>query len=237
MEEPSGTHALSSHARSRDPAVRSFRLEVVEGPQTGASWTASGSVCAIGSHPSSALVIDDPTVSRFHCEIRVQSGGARIRDTESLNGTLVDGVRVIEAFLRTGSLIRLGASVVRFEYGDEVNYLPISERERFGALVGASTAMRTAFALMEKAAVRTVTVLLDGETGTGKSAAARAIHEASERRDKPLIIVDCASMPGNLLDSELFGHEKGSFTGADDRRIGAFEAADGGTVFLDEIGE
>src|SRR5690606_19089319 len=118
-----------------------------------------------------------------------------------------------------------------------VNRLPLSDRTRLGPLSGVSVAMRATFAMLERAAASDVTVLLEGETGTGKSQAARALHEASARRGRPLVTVDCGAILGNLLESELFGHEKGAFTGASERRIGAFEEAAGGTVFLDEIGE
>jgi DNA-binding NtrC family response regulator len=97
--------------------------------------------------------------------------------------------------------------------------------------------MRMVFALLDRAAASSSTILVEGETGTGKEATVRSIHEASARRGGPYVIVDCGAIPGHLLESELFGHEKGAFTGAVDRRIGAFEAADGGTIFLDEIGE
>jgi DNA-binding NtrC family response regulator len=108
---------------------------------------------------------------------------------------------------------------------------------RFGKLVGRSRAMRAAMARLARAAKSDVTVLLQGETGCGKDAAAESIHLESARRDKPFIVIDCASIPAQLMESELFGHEKGAFTGADRRRIGAFEAANTGTLVLDEIGE
>ena len=228
------THAALSPAA---PAVRRFRLRVVEGPAQGKTWESSGASCSIGSHEKNDLAIDDATVSRFHCEIHVDADGARIRDTKSRNGTVVDGVQVIEAFLRTGSRVRLGRTVLELELGAETNLLPLSSRSRFGSLTGTSTAMRAAFAMLERAAERDVTVLLEGETGTGKSQAARSIHDAGARRNKPFLVVDCGAMIGTLLESELFGHEKGAFTGATERRIGVFEEAKGGTVFLDEVGE
>ena len=130
-----------------------------------------------------------------------------------------------------------GASALRFEFSAESNRLPVSAGNAFGKLVGASVAMRTAFALLERAAQSDVTVLLEGETGTGKGVAAEAIHRASTRAAGPFLVVDCGAIPPNLLESELFGHEKGAFTGAVARRVGAFEEASGGTIFLDEIGE
>jgi two-component system, NtrC family, response regulator GlrR len=218
-------------------AVRRFRLRVIEGPALGTIWDSQGESCAVGSHASNDLVIDDPTVSRFHCALHVDADGVRVRDAGSRNGTVVDGVLVIDAFLRSGSRLRLGQTVLELELVDGVIRLPLSERTSLGPLRGVSAAMRATFAIIERAAASDVTVLLEGETGTGKSQAARALHDTSARRGGPLITVDCGALLGSLLESELFGHEKGAFTGASERRIGAFEEAAGGTVFLDEIGE
>jgi DNA-binding NtrC family response regulator len=218
--------------------VRKFRLTVVEGgPKPGLSAESSSDRCSIGFHPSNDLNIEDPTVSRFHCEIRLDGNGARVVDLNSRNGTILDGVLIKDAFLRSGSLLNLGRVTVRFDFVNEANRLPLSDKTEFFGMFGSSVAMRTAFALMERAAQTDLTVLLDGETGTGKGKAAEAIHRASNRADKPFLVVDCGAIPANLLESELFGHEKGSFTGATEKRVGAFEEASGGTIFLDEIGE
>src|SRR5207248_9719331 len=115
--------------------------------------------------------------------------------------------------------------------------LRCSPHEAFGTLVGSSVAMRTTFALLERAAASDSTVLLEGETGTGKEEAASSIHRASARRERPFVVVDCSALPPALLESELFGHERGAFTGAAGRRIGAFEDASSGTIFIDEVGE
>jgi DNA-binding NtrC family response regulator len=217
--------------------VRRFRLVHVEGGQVGTEWESVERSCTIGTNKSNDLVLDDPWVSRFHCEIAVERRGVRLRDLGSRNGTMVDGMRVFDAWLRPGSVIRLGRTALRFVLASDVNRLPLSERKSFGPLVGESAAMRATFTLLERAAASDATVLIEGESGTGKEGAAQAIHEHGARRNKPFIVVDCASIPANLLESELFGHERGSFTGAETRRAGAFEEADGGTVFLDEIGE
>ena len=110
-------------------------------------------------------------------------------------------------------------------------------RSDYGELIGQSPALSYVFFRVEQVAPQDATVLLLGETGTGKGVVARAIHSRSARKDRPLITVDCSSLPGNLIESELFGRERGAFTGAHDRQIGRFELADGGTIFLDEIGE
>src|SRR5688572_17477391 len=147
-----------------ESAVRRFRLT-----RAGASpWESQGDRCAIGSHPSNDVVLDDPTVSRFHCEIAIGKDGTRVRDLGSTNGTFVDGLQVIEAYLRPGSRVAVGRQVLELEFVRESNPLPVSARTRFGGLIGESVAMRRAFALLERAAASDATVLLEGETGTGK---------------------------------------------------------------------
>jgi two-component system, NtrC family, response regulator GlrR len=218
-------------------AVRRIRLMMVQGPEAGRTWDSTSDTCSIGSHELNNVVIAHPTVSRFHCELKIDARGVRIRDLGSRNGTIVDGVLVMDAFLRGGSVLQLGRVTLRLELGNESNVLPLSTRSRFGSLVSTSTAMRGCFALMERAASSDATILIEGETGTGKGHAAMAIHNESSRAGHPFMLVDCGAIPANLLESELFGHEKGSFTGAQTRRIGAFEQGSGGTIFLDEIGE
>ena len=233
---PRGTDAVDDSA-PQPGAVRRFRLTVVEGREPGRRWDSSSDGCSLGSHPSNDLVLDDPTASRFHCEIRMTPRGPRVRDLGSRNGTVLDGVTVADAFLRSGSLLRLGRVAVRFDVLPDSSRLPLSDRTRFGPLVGASAAMRTCFALLERAAASDATVLIEGETGTGKTAAARAIHEASARAGGPFVVVEGAGLPPGLLESELFGHEPGAFTDARARRLGAFEEASGGTLFIDDVAE
>ena len=233
-----GPTAASAHRRQGGMTVQRFRLLVQEGPNAPLVWQSTGTACSIGSHPSNDLGLEDPTVSRFHCELAVGPRGIAVKDLGSANGTSLDGVGVVEAFPRVGSLLRLGDSVVRFELDNErSNTIETSSSTRFGSLVGVSLGMRSVFSQLERAAATDISVLLEGETGTGKEGAAFGVHAASGRRDRPFVIVDCGALPANLLESELFGHERGAFTGAEARRIGAFEEADGGTVFLDEIGE
>ncbi|KFE62366.1 sigma 54-interacting transcriptional regulator [Hyalangium minutum] len=237
-EDPARQTLPHAQLGGQEPGrFRRFRLTVVEGTMVGATWESSADRGSVGSHPRNDFVLDEPTISRFHCELQAGPEGVTVRDMSSLNGVIVDGVRVKEAILRGGSLLHLGALVVRFDFSPESNQLRISEQTRFGTLVGTSVAMRAAFYLLEKAAASDATVLLEGETGTGKSQAAQALHEASPRKDRPFLVVDCTALPSQLLESELFGHERGAFTGAVSRRVGAFEEAAGGTIFLDEVGE
>ncbi len=229
--------AADDAARVGTLDVRRFQLTVVEGPARGLVWRSSAARCSIGAHHRNDVVLDDPTVSRFHCEVVAEAGGLRVLDLESRNGTVLDGVVVRDARARAGSVLRLGKSALQLELGAEMNQVPLSEARSFGSLSGVSPVMRATFALLERAAASDVTLLLEGETGTGKSQAAQSLHRAGARRKGPFVIVDCGAILGNLLESELFGHEKGSFTGATERRIGAFEEASGGTLFLDEVGE
>lgn len=217
--------------------VRRVRLEVIDGADRGNAVESEGDRLTLGAHPSCDFVLRDPLVSRFHSEIVVVPEGPLVRDLASRNGTFVNGIRIKEAFLQDGIQLRIGRTTIELRAHASHNRLPISPRAAFGAMTGRSSAMRSVFALLEKAATSNATVLLEGETGTGKGAAAEAVHGASDRRAAPFVIVDCGAIPPTLLESELFGHEKGAFTGADVRRIGAFEAANGGTVFIDEIGE
>ncbi|MEO8550780.1 MAG: sigma 54-interacting transcriptional regulator [Kofleriaceae bacterium] len=212
--------------------VREYRLTI-----DGTAQSFATPRLVLGADPRADLVIADPAMSKFHCEIRIDKGAASVRDLGSRNGTLVDHVRVIEAPLRDGAIVKLGRTTLRFDLGTRDVELSLSPRTQFGRLVGHSVAMRAAFAHLEAAATSNATVLLQGESGTGKDLAAEALHTEGPRRDGPFVVVDCGAIPANLLEVELFGHEAGAFTGATTRRIGAFEAASGGTLLLDELGE
>ncbi|MEN9581328.1 MAG: hypothetical protein RJA70_4337 [Pseudomonadota bacterium] len=218
-------------------SVKGFSLALSSGPNAGQTWKSRGERFSIGSHPSNQLVLDDPSVSRFHCEIRADRRGIWCSDLDSSNGTRLDGVAVGMGGLREGSQISCGRSVLTFHLASEATSLPLSEHSEFGSLVGASVAMRAMFAVLERCAQSDATLLVEGETGTGKEGTAEAIHLHSARSHGPFIVVDCGAMPAQLLESELFGHERGAFTGANNKRIGAFEEANNGTIFLDEIGE
>ncbi|MGM0577005.1 MAG: sigma 54-interacting transcriptional regulator [Myxococcota bacterium] len=192
---------------------------------------------ALGAMDDNDVVMDDETVSRYHCRIRQENDAYLIQDLGSTNGTFVNRVRIREAFLKPGCTVTLGKSDVGFQSLDErVEIQPVN-RERFGHIVGKSTRMREIFGILEKIAPSGATVVIEGETGTGKEVVARTIHEASRRTDHPFVVFDCGAVPDNLIESELFGHEKGSFTGAIMGRQGLFEVASGGSIFLDELGE
>jgi transcriptional regulator with AAA-type ATPase domain len=231
------TIGVGSADNGRVALVQQFSLTVVEGEALGRSFTSRRDHAAIGTHKSADFILTDRTVSRFHCDISLADGLIVIRDLGSRNGTIVDGVAVQIAYLRNGSMIALGRTLLRFDIGRDHVEIPLSRKASFGLMAGHAPATRAAFAILERAADSDATVLIEGETGTGKELAAESIHMESKRREGPFIVVDCGSIPPDLLESELFGHEKGAFTGAVVARQGAFAAAHHGTVFLDEIGE
>ena len=217
--------------------VRRTKLLVISGPLQGREFVVNHDTFTIGSGSRNDLAISDSTVSKRHCEIIVEQSGYLIRDLDSTNGTFVQGVRVSSAHLAPGSEIQLGKTRIVFCPLQDANDIPLSRNEAFGAMLGRSVPMRRIFYLSETYSPADVTVMITGETGTGKEILAEEIHNHSSRRDKPFIVIDCAAISKELIESELFGHVKGAFTGANADRQGAFELADGGTVFLDEIGD
>ncbi|RMG17702.1 MAG: FHA domain-containing protein [Deltaproteobacteria bacterium] len=217
--------------------LRRVRLQASGGPAKGRSLVTEREHIRIGSHPSSDFVLEDRTVSRRHAEIRFTERGYLLCDLDSTNGTFLDGKRIERAYLTDGCTIRCGESCLRFDVVDEEISVEADPESRLGGMIGQSLKMRQIFGLIRKIAPMDVTVLITGETGTGKELAARAIHALSGRRDGPFEVLDCGAIPPNLIESQIFGHEKGAFTGADRARAGAFERADGGTIFLDELGE
>jgi len=217
--------------------LRRCKLVVLKGPERGTEHVVSADVIRVGKARENDLVVTDETVSRVHFEIVRDAKGYLLRDLQSTNGTFLDGAEIKEAYIRAGSVIAAGAAELKFTpYEERIEILP-SEREALGEMVARSTRMREIFGLLERIAPTDATVLIEGETGTGKDMIARTLHTLSRRGKGPFIVVDCGAVAGTLIESELFGHEKGAFTGASATRQGAFELASGGTVFLDELGE
>jgi len=219
--------------------VHKLRVRIDGGPDAGASCAPDdGARLAVGTADDNALVVHDPAVSRYHLELHRTPQGVEVIDLGSRNGTWVGGVRVTRATVPAGTQLRLGDTTLTVEdAGSTVAPPAATDVPRSTDLVGESDAIREVARLVHRVARVDSSVLIQGETGTGKEVVARAIHEASPRRERELVVVDCGSLPASLIASILFGHEKGAFTGADQRRAGAFERANGGTVLLDEIGE
>jgi DNA-binding NtrC family response regulator len=196
-----------------------------------------GDVCRIGTHPSNDLTLEDASVSRFHCKLVPDRAGWRVEDSGSLNGTVLQGLRVLGAVLPHEAVLHVGQSVIRIQTFAARSKTLVPMMPSFGSLTGTGRAMRKLFALLEKVAASEINCFIQGESGTGKELVATEIVTRGARADKPFVVVDCGAISPNLVESELFGHVRGSFTGADRDRVGAFEAANGGTVFLDELGE
>ena len=238
MAEQETIHTIAVQRGGRVEGLRRrvYRLTVGRGKGALVCRSIDDSV-TIGSHAGNGLVIADPTVSRFHARIELDQHGFLLTDLDSTNGTWVGGLRVQAVYLPPKAKIQLGDVEVLFEVQKEAEELPLSQADRFGALVGQSPGMRRLFEELRQVAESDVTVLLSGETGTGKDLAASELHRHSARRERPFVVVDCGGLPESLIDAELFGHERGAFTGANVARAGAFEEADGGTLFLDEVAE
>lgn len=191
----------------------------------------------IGADETCDVVLTDPAVSNRHATIAPADGGFLVTDLGSTNGTWLDGLAVTKAVVPVGSTLRVGETYLQLIPAEEMVELPPSDAVSFGNLRGSSLAMRRVFTLLERAAVSDAVVLCLGESGTGKELTARAIHDHSPRRHKPFVVFDCGAASDSLIESELFGHKRGAFTGAHADRAGAFASADGGTLFLDEIGD
>ncbi len=226
-----------TNAIAMRPGVRAAQLRVVDGPDRGLELDVPAAGVVIGSEKTCDVVLTDTFVSRRHCTIAPVAQGFAITDLGSRNGTVIDGVAVGKVVAPPGVALRIGKTLVQLMPSDEVVDIPPSKNSQFGALYGTSVVMRHAFAVLERASKSTASVLFLGESGTGKELMARGVHDASPRRDGPFVVFDCGASTENLIESDLFGHVKGAFTGAAGDRIGAFAAAHGGTLFLDEIGD
>jgi DNA-binding NtrC family response regulator len=212
-------------------------IRVLDGSDRGRTLRLDQGPAVIGSSSACDLVVRDPKVSRRHLEVTLGPLGFRVKDLGSRNGTVFEGSRLTDATVPPGAMLRIGDThLVLMAIADERRLEP-STRDHFGRLVGSSLAMRQVFALLERAAQTDSTVLLQGETGTGKELAARALHDEGSRAGRRYEVFDCGAVAPALIASDLFGHVRGAFTGAATDRPGVFERAHGGTVFIDEIAE
>ena len=233
----SGTWVTYVDGQATGVRVRRCRVEVVAGPDAGLKRDIEAPVIRIGARRGNDVQLTDSQVSGIHCEIRLDERGYRLRDLDSTNGTFVGGLRINDVYVPPGSVLSIGTTRLRFQPLGESVEVALSPRQSFAGLIGRSIVMREMFARLEKLAQSDATVLISGETGVGKELVAESLHEHSPRASGPFVVLDCGSIPQNLIESELFGHERGSFTGAVSSYAGAFERAHRGTLFLDEIGE
>jgi DNA-binding NtrC family response regulator len=194
----------------------------------------------IGALPDNDVVITDGFVSSFHAQVFARGERLFVRDLDSTNGTFVKGIRVIEAELTPGVELKVGKTVLAVVTRESEERVSTPEGKgpwTCGEMVTSDPTFAKTFALIEKVAGHDATVCVFGETGTGKELVAAAVHKLSGRRRGPFVPLNCAAIPATLIESVLFGHEKGAFTGADRQQKGVFEDAHEGTIFLDEIGE
>lgn len=213
------------------------KLLVTRGPQRGREYVFSSDVIRAGKASDNDVVLADETVSRGHFEILRDAKGYLLRDLQSTNGTILDGAEIREGYIRSGSLITAGTVQLKFLIADERIPVRPSKQSELGELYGESLAMREIFGLLERVAPLDVTLLIEGEAGSGKELLARTAHAFSQRREGPFLAVDCGALDGHLLESALFGHEKGAFPGAHTTRQGALELASGGTILLHHVDE
>src|SRR5499433_1574721 len=210
---------------------------VIKGPDRGEQVALSSKPITFGSAPACDLVLTDKTVSRRHAMALLEGNEVLVRDLGSTNGSFIQGSRFKEITVGFGAEIKLGRTVIKFLPEEEAVEPAEAEADNFGQLVGRDVKMRRLFALLADISPNDATVLIEGETGTGKELIAEEIHNHSRRGNGPFVVFDCGAVPRELIESALFGHVKGSFTGAVQDRKGAFAESHGGTIFLDEIGE
>ena len=209
---------------------------VVDGADEATEIIIGPEPAVIGRDPACQLVIDETGISSMHAELVATPRGVRLRDLGSKNGTWVGDLRINDAFLTASTSFFIGRTEMRFEVR-KPEKIDLPDIEKFGPLYGTSSAMRDLFRRLQKGGPTELTVLIQGETGTGKELVAQAVHHASPRKNGPFVVVDCGAIAPTLAEATLFGHERGAFTGATSSRESPFALASGGTIFLDELGE
>lgn len=236
--EQSTTRPITvSGRRALELALTLVRVTVEEGPDRGLTGQLASTSLKVGTGSTNDIQLTDPTASREHAIFFLTPAGVAIEDRDSTNGTFVNGTRIKHATVAQTGLVQIGLSILRLEVVPNRMILFPDDQAALAGLLGRSQAMRDLFALLRQLARTDLPVLVHGETGAGKDLVARAIHDLGARKSSPFLVLDCGSIVPDLLRSELFGHEKGAFTGATQTTAGILETAEGGTVFLDEIGE
>ena len=237
-EEDDGKTVQQPREDAPLPEEISFLVSVVDGPDRGTSYRLGPQApkALVGTSPCADFKLGDRLVSRRHASFEVAGARLRLRDEGSTNGTIVNGVAVVEVLLVGGEQVRIGGNLLALQAA-RVAPAPLSGSTRFQRVLGSSREMQRLYPLLERVAASQIPIILEVETGTGKEAVAEAIHEAGPRAKGPFVVFDCTAVSASMVEAELFGHERGSFTGADARRIGLLEQAEGGTLLIDEIGD
>jgi two-component system, NtrC family, response regulator HydG len=242
--DPADPELVATVVQNRGDELHSaegvFVFTVMEGPDKGTRFSLDGTAASrvlVGQSPACDVRLTDREVSRRHVALELVAGGVRLRDLGSTNGTWVDRVKATEVELRGDERVRLGATVLHVVRTSTSLGAPPPRSESFGRVVGASLPMRRLYPVCQRLAASDVPTILEGETGTGKEVLAESLHETGPRASGPFVVFDCTAVPPSLVESELFGHERGAFTGAVGARKGVFEQAQRGTILIDEIGD
>lgn len=234
---PKPTQVIKYDAKRKTLATETIKFTITSPGHSQKRLCLTGQDITFGCHPSCTVKIEDPYVSRTHCRITNNNGALSLIDLTSTNGTFMDNVRIESVNLKHSGHFNIGNSTVSWKTSRGEEKIKTSSNTTFGAMIGRSKAIRETFAIIDKVAAADVPVHISGESGTGKELVARELHARSPRHNNPFVAINCGAMPEALVESQLFGHERGSFTGAVERMPGLFEQARGGTIFLDEIGE
>ena len=240
--ESDGEFVTSVRRGSEDATsdATAFQLTVSTGPNQWDTFMLMASQpgrLLVGTGPAAEARLTDPEVSRRHAALEVQGSRLRLQDLGSTNGTFVNGIEVRDALLVGGECVQLGNTAILVKRQEGHKPESLHSEDHFGAMLGRSSAMRRIYPLCERLAQTRMPLIIEGETGTGKEQLARAFHAGGPRSNGPFVVFDCTAVAPNLVESELFGHERGAFTGAQTRRLGVFERARGGSLLIDEIGD
>lgn len=217
-----------------------YVFTVIDGPEEGRSFRVDATHpqrFLVGTDCSCDVRLEDALVSRRHVALEVLREGLALSDLASTNGTTVNGVIVREGLLRGGERVVLGSTTLLVSVGPPLDTPSLPYERSFGTVLGASFEMQRLYPLCRRLAATNVPLVIEGETGTGKECLAESLHLHGDRAQRPFVVFDCTVVTPTLLESELFGHERGAFTGAVSAHQGVFERADGGTLLIDEVGE
>ncbi len=226
-----------NQALSPERAQAVPRVAAIAGPGAGRAVAMTRALATVGRHATNDLVIDDKRVSGVHLDLRRVGDRVHVRDSGSTNGTWLGPHRITDIELAVGAELVVGDTTLRIEADDNATPAAVSSEDSFGELVGSSTAMREIFSTLERVSKKMLTVLFQGEAGTGKEEMARAVVARSPRAAAPFIVVDVTSVPAALIDTVLFGQELVGQGGQGGVVPSVFESANGGTVFIDEVGQ
>jgi DNA-binding NtrC family response regulator len=234
------TTMLARRASLAPAASSRWHLEILDGQDKGKRFQIDDVMTRrvlIGQSATCDVQLVDRSASRRHAAMEGDDSGVRIVDVGSRNGTWIGQTRIRDAYLTSGTVIRIGDTHIQFATDGVLRTVPTSSDASFGRVLGISPEMRALYPVFERIAGADVGVLIEGETGTGKENLAESLHDKGPRANAPFVVVDCTTISPTLLEAELFGHERGAFTGAVAARAGLFEEAQGGTLFIDEIGD